>query len=211
MFRGRTWSRPKRYDQHFCGKSLVTKGRHLASQAENASSILVARSTRKSWSRACGPLAGFRRRAGVSLAIETKNRGRAHAFRPAPGPPGRRGGRHRCNHASRPLGGARSRRARARQLNGARKDQATGAGRYRGTPIRDAVWELARAEINVRRLEQNLERRDGTRKDRRGWRSSLREGRRRRHATHRVHPGVGDLLGTALGWASAHRRYPLLG
>jgi len=60
-----------------------------------------------------------------------------------------------------------------RRLNGARKDLATGTGRYQGTPIGHAMWELQQVEVNLRRLEQNLERRDGTRKDRRDWRAEL--------------------------------------
>lgn len=44
------------------------------------------------------------------------------------------------------------------------------------------MWELEQAEVHLRRLEQNLERRSGTRKDRRGWRSELGEWRQRHTA-----------------------------
>jgi hypothetical protein len=66
-----------------------------------------------------------------------------------------------------------------RWLNGARKDLAAGTGRYRGTPIGQAMWELQRAEANVQRLENNLQRGAGTRKDRRAWSTELGKWRHR--------------------------------
>jgi conjugative relaxase-like TrwC/TraI family protein len=63
-----------------------------------------------------------------------------------------------------------------------RDDLAKGKGRYRVTPIGDAMWELAQVEMNIRRLEHNLQRRDATRKDRRGWRSELGEWHQRHAA-----------------------------
>lgn len=69
-----------------------------------------------------------------------------------------------------------------RWLNSARKDLATGTGRYRATPIGEAMWELQRAEANVQRLEANLQRGAGTRTDRRGWRTELGEWRQRQAA-----------------------------
>src|SRR5579885_1971676 len=79
-----------------------------------------------------------------------------------------------------------------RRLNGARKDLATGTGRYQGTPIGHAMWELQQVEVNRRRLEQNLDRRDATRKDRRGWRAELGEWRQRHGAAA---AGVDSLVG----------------
>ena len=69
-----------------------------------------------------------------------------------------------------------------RWLNGPRNDLATGSGRYAHTPIGQAMWDLQRAENNVRRLENNLELKTGTRKDRRGWRAELGEWRQRQSA-----------------------------
>ena len=69
-----------------------------------------------------------------------------------------------------------------RWLNGARKDLATGTGRYQGTSIGEVMWELQHADANVERLEANLQRSAGTRKDRRGWRAELGEWRRRQSA-----------------------------
>ncbi|MFN2506206.1 MAG: MobF family relaxase [Acidimicrobiales bacterium] len=67
------------------------------------------------------------------------------------------------------------------RLERQRQDLANGAGRYRGTPVAEAMRELQRIDANMQRLERNLKNRSGTRKDRRDWRGEL-EGWRQRHA-----------------------------
>jgi DNA repair exonuclease SbcCD ATPase subunit len=69
-----------------------------------------------------------------------------------------------------------------RRLDRQREELASRTGRYRQTPVGEAMQELQRAESNVRRLERNVERRSGTRKDRRSWRSELGEWRDRSSA-----------------------------
>lgn len=54
-----------------------------------------------------------------------------------------------------------------------REDLAAGKGRYADGPVGHAVWELSQAEMNIGRVERDLDRSDASRKDRRRSRAEL--------------------------------------
>ena len=85
-----------------------------------------------------------------------------------------------------------------RRIHRQREDLAAGKGRYADGPVGRAVWELGQAEMNVPRLNRDLDRSDASRRDRRRLRSELgdwqeRHGAARRQLAALVAPEAGRL------------------
>ncbi|MDP1804469.1 MAG: hypothetical protein Q8K72_04830, partial [Acidimicrobiales bacterium] len=72
-----------------------------------------------------------------------------------------------------PTAGIKATERQLNRLRGQRRELATGTGPYRDGPVGHAVWELHQAEMNVGRLQREIDRSDATRKDRRRLRSKL--------------------------------------
>lgn len=80
-----------------------------------------------------------------------------------------------------PSAAIRAAELRQRRMQRERRDLEVGEGRYRGTPVGQAVSELRLANVNIERLERNLAL-GASRKDRRGWRAELERWLLKQHA-----------------------------